>query len=167
MATFPIRRTISMITLTAAWCALWGSLTIANAAGGALLSAVLTSSLVSTSPGGSVRLVPLMKLISLVMIDLVKSTLSVATEILTPTDRTDEAIIAVQLQPGSRDHLLLLVVAVTLTPGTAVVETDSDTGTLYLHLLHDQRRDETLEHVNELAQLVCDALPVRTSGAKA
>lgn len=163
---FSPRRIISMVALTFAWCALWGSVTVANATGGLLLSAVLTSSAVSTSYRGSVRLVPLAKLIGLVMVDLAKSTISVAEEILTPTDHTDEAIIGIDLPSNSRDHMLLLVVAVTLTPGTAVVDVDSETGTMYLHLLHDQRRDETLAHVHRLARLAGDALPVR-SGATA
>lgn len=167
MAMVPLRRIISVVALTMAWCALWGSATIANISGGVLLSIVLTSSVVSTSSIGSVRIVPLLKLIGLVMVDLAKSTMSVATEILTPTDRTDEAIIGVKLPTGSSDHLLLVVVAVTLTPGTAVVDIDPDTGTIYLHLLHDQRRDETLDHVNQLARLACAALPVRPEGVNA
>ena len=89
--------------------------------------------------------------------------MSVALEVLTPTDRTDEAIVAVPLPTESRRHLLLLIVAVTVTPGTAVIDADPDTGTLYLHLLHSDRRDATVAHVEELAELACKALPVRSA----
>ena len=100
------------------------------------------------------------RFIGLVAVDLVVSTFTVAREILTPTDYTDEAIIAVPVPGETRSHLLMLIVAVTVTPGTAVVDTDPDTGTLYLHLLHADRSEQTTAHVTELAQLACRALPV-------
>ena len=36
-----------------------------------------------------------------------------------------------------------------------------DTGTLYLHLLHSDRRESVTEHVRELAELACRALPTQ------
>jgi multisubunit Na+/H+ antiporter MnhE subunit len=109
---------------------------------------------------GGVRIVPLLHFLWLVVIDLVVSTVHVAWEILTPTDYTDEAIIAVDTQVESRSHLLMLVVAITVTPGTAVVDTDADTGRLYLHLLHAEKADAIVAHVQRLADLACRALPV-------
>jgi len=161
-AIFRPRRLISIGVLTAAWCALWGSVSFANVASGGVVAAVVTSGSVATPGVGGIRIVSLVRLTGLVAMDLVKSTASVATEILTPTDRTNESIIAYQLPAAGRDHLLLMVVAITLTPGTAVVDADPDAGLLYLHLLHDQRRQETIDHVEELGRLACDALPVRT-----
>ncbi len=98
----------------------------------------------------------------LVAVDLVVSTVQVAWEILTPTDYTDEAIIAVDTSVESRSHLLMLVVAITVTPGTAVIDSDVDTGRLYLHVLHAEKSDEIERHVRHLADLACRALPVRT-----
>ena len=81
-------------------------------------------------------------------------------EILTPTDNTDEAIIAVDTDVASRSHFLMLVVAITVTPGTAVIDTDADTGRLYLHVLHAEKAPEITAYVPQLAQLACRALPV-------
>ena len=50
-------------------------------------------------------------------------------------------------------HTLLLTSAITLTPGTAVVEIDRDRSTLFLHLLHMDRRSQVEGHVVELASL--------------
>jgi multisubunit Na+/H+ antiporter MnhE subunit len=80
-------------------------------------------------------------------------------EILTPIDYTDETIIAVDTQAEARSHLFLLVVAITLTPGTAVVDTDPDTGRLYIHLLHADAEPQVIEHVRQLAELACQAFP--------
>ena len=95
----------------------------------------------------------------LVAVDLVGSTITVVREVLTPTDHTEEGIIAIPLPPGSSDHLLLLFVAITVTPGTAVVAADPERSILYLHVLHCDRRRFVVEHVHELADLAVRALP--------
>ena len=161
------RRISSIVTLTLVWCFLWGSFSFANVAGGVVIGAGIVLLGVGTEAFGSIRPIPLAKLIWIVAIDLIKSTVNVAYEILTPTDYTEEAIIAVRPDVDCRDHLLLLVVAITLTPGTAVVDADPDTGTLYLHLLHANKREEIVEHTNDLARLASQALPVERRGAAA
>ena len=153
------RRVITIGALTFAWCALWGEVTVANVASGVVLAALVVGIGVGTPGIGRVRLRPLLRFAALVGADLLRSTISVSREILTPTDYTDEAIVAVRVPADARTHLLLLVVAVTVTPGTAVVDTDPDTGTLYLHLLHAEQRESTVAHVRTLAELACAALP--------
>lgn len=159
-----IRHLLSIVALTTAWCGLWRSVSIANLLSGAALASALTYSGLGTSGRGGIRITPLLQLCWLVLVDLVMSTINVAIEIITPTNRTDEGIIEVTLPSEARQHLLLLVVAITLTPGTAVVDADPDTGVLYLHLLHIERRDATIEHIDTLARLTCEALPVNNIG---
>jgi len=159
------RRLVVVAALTLVWCGLWGEVTVANAVSGLGIASIVIMLGVGTPGRGSIRLRPLLHLLWVVALDLVKSTVSVATEIITPTDRTNESIIAVNVTPESRDHLLLLIVAITLTPGTAVVDADPDTGTLYLHLLHDERRAATIEHVELLTRIACNALPTSTRTA--
>lgn len=157
---FAMRRIITIVTLTAAWCALWGSVSFVNVASGIVVSAVVSVPALGTPGVGSVNIVPLMRFGFVVLRDLVASTFSVAYEVLTPPDNTDEAIVAVDLPGDSRAHLLLIVVAVTVTPGTAVIDVDSAQGRIYLHILHAERAAATAEHVEELAELACAALPV-------
>lgn len=154
------RRVLTVLTLTAMWCILWGTVSVANVASGLVVSAATVGLGLGTSAVGGIRIRPLLSLLWMVAVDLVRSTVDVAVEILTPTDRTEEAVVAVQLPMRSRDHFLLLIVAITLTPGTAVVDGDPDNGTLYLHILHNRRRAETIEHVERLADLACRALPL-------
>ena len=157
---FSVRRLLTIVGLVAAWCALWGSVSVANVLSGTVLSLILLSASLGTRSSGGLRLVPLVRFAGLVAVDLLLSTVNVAREILTPTDYTEESIVAVVPPIDARRHLLLLVVAITVTPGTAVVDTDPDDGTLYLHLLHHDRAEATIAHVQELAQLACAALPV-------
>lgn len=160
-----IKRSVTLFALTATWCALWKDLSIANIGAGVILGMAIMSLNVGTSCRGGIRLRPLLQLIWLVLVDLVESTVGVAREILSPTDYTNEAIIAFEIPNEARHHFLLLVIAITLTPGTAVVDADPDTGTLYLHLLHAERRTEVESHVKKIARLACDALPVRPATA--
>lgn len=149
---------ISVILLTVVWCGLWGEISAAN-----LLSGVaVTSFAVAGRPVRSqtgIQLGPLLRLGWLILVDLVSSTVQVAREVLTPTDYSEEGIIAVQVPESSMAHTLLLTSAITLTPGTAVVEIDRDGSTLYLHLLHMDRRAQVQDHVVELANLSIKALP--------
>lgn len=153
-----VRRVAVVIGLTAAWCSLWGSITFANVAGG-----LVVGSIASFSGGpatGGIRFVPMMRLLWLVTVDLVVSTSVVVREVLTPTDHTDEVIVAFEIPEAGRRHLLFLYIAITVTPGTAVVAGDSDLSTMYLHVLHGDRVDEVIEHVEVLAALVSRAFPV-------
>ena len=154
------RRLATLVLLVGAWCALWGTVSVANVLSGLAIAVGALLVAGGDAGAGSVRVVPLAQFIWLVVVDLVTSTFRVAWEILTPTDYTDEAIIAVDTQIEARHHLLLLVVAITVTPGTAVVDTDPDTGRLYLHVLHAEDSGEIIAHVQRLAELGCRALPV-------
>ena len=41
-----------------------------------------------------------------------------------------------------------------------LVDVDPDSGRIYCHLLHGERAEATAKHVEELAELACQALPV-------
>ena len=157
---FTLRRLISIAVLVGVWLALWGDISVANLLSGVVIAVAVSATGIGTAGRGGVRILPLLKFSVLVFWDLLGSTWTVAREVITPTDYTDEAIIAVDVPIASRSHLLLLIVSITLTPGTAVVDADPDSGTLYLHLLHAERREETAAHVRELAELACAALPI-------
>ena len=153
------------VALIFAWCALWGGPSVANVASGTAIAAIVVGAVSrrrrrseGAGPRG-IRIGPLARLLALVATDLVRSTVSVAYEVLTPTDHTKEAIVAVPLPPTARPHLLLLVVGITVTPGTAVVDYRPDTGNLYLHLLHRSRREEVEAHAQRLAELASAAFP--------
>lgn len=154
------RRIATLALLVAAWCALWGSVSVANVLSGTLIAVAATLFSGVDRNAGGLHIIPLLHFMWLVVVDLVVSMASVAWEILTPTDYTDEAIIAVDTNMESRSHLLMLVVAITVTPGTAVIDTDADTGRLYLHVLHAERAPEIEQHVRRLADLAGRALPV-------
>jgi multicomponent Na+:H+ antiporter subunit E len=142
-----------------AWCALWGEASVANLASGLVLVLVVGRLRLGAGTSGPIRPGALLRFGWIVVVDLIVSTVAVGWEILTPTDSTEEAIVAVQVPADARRHLLLIVVAVTVTPGTAVVDVDPERGTLYLHLLHCDRQEAVTDHVARLAALADAALP--------
>lgn len=157
------RRMVTIVVLVAVWCGLWGTVSVANVASGLVVAVAVLATGFGSGVRGAVRPVPLARLVWLVAVDLVRSTYGVASEVITPTDHTREAIIGVELPPDGRAHTLLLTVAITLTPGTAVVDADPENDMLYLHLLHVERRAEVEAHTKRLAHLACAALPTRTT----
>lgn len=160
---YSLRRLVTVAGLVFAWCALWGEPSLANIASGVVVATLVSGRRSGASGRGRIRVRPLLRFGALVVVDLVMATAGVAKEILTPADSTEEAIVAVSVPTDSRAHLLPLIVAITVTPGTAVVDVDADTGTLYLHLLHAERRSAIEEHVRELADLASRAFPAPRS----
>ena len=162
-AWFTPRRLLAVVALVAAWCAIWQRVSLANVASGLIVAVVALSFSPPPAGSGTIRPAPLLRFFWLVGVDLVRSTITVAREILTPTDHTEEAIIRVDTPVDTRSHLLLLVVAITVTPGTAVVDTDPDSGRLYLHVLHAEQIPEIVAHVERIADLACRALPIEAA----
>ena len=157
---FTLRRVAMIGVLVASWCVLWGSLSAANVISGTLLALAVSSPGLGDALPGGVRPVPLAHLTWLIFVDLTRSTIKVASEVLSPSDHTSESIVAVTIPPEGRRHMLLYTAAVTLTPGTVVVDVDMDAGTLYVHLLHDANVSANGTHIQRLAELASRAFPV-------
>lgn len=154
-----LRRVLTATGLTLAWCALWGSFSVADVLSGAAVSVLALVVGVGGSGRGGIRLGSLLRFTALVAADMVASTVAVMREVLTPTDHTEEGIIAVPVPIECRHHLLLVYVAITVTPGTAVVAAESDGTVLYVHVLHSDRRHAVAAHIVRLAELANRALP--------
>ena len=154
-----VRRLVTLAALVAAWCALWGSVSWANLLSGVLVGVVALSIGVGGSGRGGVRIVPMLRLAGVVATDMVVSTVAVARAVVVPGAHPIEGIVAVPISAPAKHHLLLLFVAITVTPGTAVVAAEADGSVLYLHVLDVERRGEVEAHTRRLAELACAALP--------
>ena len=150
---------VAVVVLAVAWCGSWGEFSLANVVSGLAIGVLLRLMLRGESSHRSVHLVSLARLVALVAVDLVKSTASVVYEVLTPTDYTNEKVVDVVAGPDAVNHLLLLTTAITLTPGTAVIDADPETGTLRLHLLHADTEAAVTRHVAKLVSLATEAFP--------
>ncbi len=159
------RRLVIVATLTATWCGLWRDVSVANILAGALLTIAIIASGLGTTGRGGIRLIPLLKFTWLVLVDLTRSTSKVALDTITP-DSTKESIVAIEVGKAARHHHLLMIVAITISPGTAVVDADPQSGTLYVHILYRRWTESTIEHIQKLAQLAVEALPVDSDSSE-
>ncbi|WCN82904.1 Na+/H+ antiporter subunit E [Micromonospora sp. LH3U1] len=123
--------------LLVVWNLLWGDINWANLIGGLLVGgAVLVFfPLPAVSFGGRLRPRALLVFAVRFAVELVSASLHVARIAVQPGYRPRGAIIAVQLRVPTDLNLALTAEAVSLVPGTLILEVDRDSGTLYLHVL--------------------------------
>nr|WP_231135024.1 Na+/H+ antiporter subunit E [Motilibacter deserti] len=162
------RRQLPVIAwLTLVWVLLWGTWSWANLLSGILVSLIVLAvlPLPAVTEGRRVRPLALLRLIAYVARDLVVSSVEVSRLALSPGPRVTSAVLAVRLQ--TRSDLILTVVAeaLSLVPGSVIVEIDSPTGTLYVHVL-GVRDAEGAERFRaralHLEHLIRRALPAMT-----
>ena len=151
----PLRRVVPWVILTVAWVALWGDLSLGNVLAGMAVAVLVLALVGERQPAqGTLRPVATARFGLYVVWSLVKATSLVAWEVLTPTNRIVEGIIAVPLPDATPTVVTVVTAAVGLTPGTVVVEVDEDPVVLYVHVLHlrdvEQVRAE-LRHLEALA----------------
>ncbi|WP_410820818.1 Na+/H+ antiporter subunit E [Micromonospora sp. 050-3] len=139
--------------LVVVWNLLWGDINWANLVGGLLVGAAVLVfyPLPAVSFGGRLRPRALLVFAGRFAVELVSASLHIARIAVQPGYRPRGAIIAVRLRVSTDLNLALTAEAVSLVPGTLILEVDRDSGTLYLHVLDthgpgdlDVARDRTL-----------------------
>ncbi|MEU8256288.1 Na+/H+ antiporter subunit E [Micromonospora inaquosa] len=156
--------------LVVVWSLLWGDITWANLVGGLLVGgAVLVFfPLPAVSFGGRLRPRALLVFAGRFAVELVSASLHIARIAVQPGYRPRGAIIAVRLRVPTDLILALTAEAVSLVPGTLILEVDRDAGTLYLHVLDthgpadlDVARDRTLVVEQRIVRAVGSTAEVR------
>ncbi len=165
------RHLVLVALLVAAWCALWGEISAANVLSGlvvatGIVALGLRNRTFGDATAGRIRLGPLVRLGLVVAVDLARSTVTVAREVVTG-GQGDEAVIAINVPPAARRHYLVLVVGITVSPGTAVVDADPDNDVVYVHLLQASARAEVEAHVRLMVELASAAFPDDDRGTSA
>jgi multicomponent Na+:H+ antiporter subunit E len=157
-------RPIVVLWLTAVWVALWGDVTFANVAGGAVVALAVTVLLPATGDRGratsersTIRPLAALHFAGWFALKLVEANAVVAWEILTPRNLINEGVVAVPLH-GCSDGLTTLVAnCVSLTPGTLVLDVDRDPLVLYVHVLHLRSIADVRAEVQTLERLAIRA----------
>lgn len=128
---------VALAWLVLVWNLLWGRISWGNLAGGLLVgSAVLVFfPLPAVTFGGRLRPRALLVFAGRFVVELVSASLHVARIAVQPGYRPRGAIIAVTLRVRTDLNMALTAEAVTLVPGTLILEVDRESATLYLHVL--------------------------------
>ncbi|GAA0798253.1 Na+/H+ antiporter subunit E [Spirilliplanes yamanashiensis] len=130
-------RIVAVAGLVAVWLLLWGSFTPLTLAGGIVLALVVLAvfPLPPVTFAGRLRPWPIAVFTALFLRDLLLASAQIAWLAIRPGPPPRSAIIAVPLRVGSDLNLTLTAEAVSLIPGSLIVEADRRTGTLYVHVL--------------------------------
>ena len=147
-----LARAGAVVWLTVVWCAVMESVSVGTIVAGALVGAALT--LLFPSREGTLadtrfRPVAFVVMNASLFSLLVRANLLVAWAVISPTRAgLRRGIVAVPLVPSSELVLNLLMNAVSLTPGTLILEVRREPLTLYIHVL--QLRTEIDLHLEVL-----------------
>lgn len=158
---------VAMCWLVLVWNLLWGEFSVGNLLGGVLVAmAVLVFfPLPSVSFGGRLRPVALLRFAVRFAADLVVASCHVALTALRPGYVPRNAIVAVRLRVRSDLNLTLTAEALSLVPGSLIIETDRRTGTLYVHVLDVRGPDPVANARRSVHEL--EARIVRAVGSAA
>jgi multicomponent Na+:H+ antiporter subunit E len=129
--------------LTLVWVLLWGTFTVQTIIGGVLV-AVAVMALFPMPPAPDrlpIRPLPLLGLLGFLAYDLVASTVGVSWQVLRYGPRARGTILEVPLYSSSDRVATVLANAVTLSPGTAVLQFAPERGVWYAYSLGPRDHD--------------------------
>lgn len=157
-----LRSALVVIAGAAIYVALWSDLTVANVVWGGVFGAltlVLFPLSSRTRPEVRFRVLAILRYLVHVFGELVKSSLYVAYEVLTPGDNLNQGIVEVPMRTRSAGVITLVANSVSLTPGTLTLEVASNPTRLYVHVMHLNDVEEVREQVRRMEDLAMKAFP--------
>ena len=157
----PKRLVITLVWSVVVWTALWGEISVANVGGG-LVVGLATLLLVPVRSRGErvrVRVLAALRFLAFFVWALVKASVIVAWEVVTPRNRIHQAIVEVPIPTASPGVTALIANAISLTPGTLTLEARREPATLYVHVLHLRTIEETRAELGRLVDLAVRAFP--------
>lgn len=154
-----LRACVALVWATLVWVALWGRVTTANVVWGLVLGAVTLRAVPLSDTPHQVPIRPLriVQALGFFLWSLVRSSVEVAWEVVTPRSRIEEGIIEVALRTRSRGLITVIANAISLTPGTLTLEARPDPPTLWVHVLHLGDMEDARAQVTRLETVVLSA----------
>lgn len=130
-------RLLSVLWLTLVWVLLWGTGTPLSVVGGVLVAVLVTALFPHPLVPDRLRVRPLrlVGLVGYLAYDLVVSTVEVSWQVLRHGGRARGAIMAVPLLTDSDRLVTVMANALSLSPGTMVLQIDHGSGVWYVYVL--------------------------------
>lgn len=126
---------LTVIVLTVVWCLLWGKLDAFTVIGGLMISGMLVAMFYLPPLEITGRLHPISAAYACVRLtlDIIRASMIVAAQALWPWWRSTGAVVKFDLHTTDDLIITLTAEAISLVPGTLVVEIDRNNGVLYVH----------------------------------
>jgi len=137
-------RLVAVAVLVAVWVLLWGTFTWASLVGGLLVALVVLAvfPLPPVTFAGRLHPLGLLRFALRFARDLVVASAQIAVQAFRFGHTPRSAVIAVPLRVPSDLNLTLTAEALSLVPGSLIIEVDRATGTLYAHVFGVRNRAE-------------------------
>lgn len=169
-----VRLPALIIWLTLVWAMLWGDLGLASLLSGLGIAVFVVLVARPTGVHGiqltSFHPVSAVVFLGYFLVQLVKSNLQVAWEVITPRPNMNRAIISVPLHVSTDGLATVVGNAITLTPGTLTVDVRRDDPdrppVLYVHALHFTDVDSLRRDVLRLERLAVRAFGTKEQRAE-
>lgn len=155
-----MRRFLMNLGLAIVWMGLTGSVTEWNFLAGLIVGALIIS--VYSGAAGEISYLGrgwrLLSSLGQFIRMIVQSNMRVAWEVLTPKMHQKPRIIRYPVEGLSDAHRTAIASAVTLTPGTLVVDVSPDNKWLYIHCLYAEDREQAIQGIDEVIKVVEEGL---------
>lgn len=156
-------RIVLAIWLVAVWVALWRDVSAANVVSGVVVSAgVIWLFPPERRATLTVKPLALARFVLAVAWSIVRANVVVAWEVVTPSNRINEGVVAVELASSHPVVITLVSHAIGLAPGTMVIDVDKgedrEASLLYVHVLHLREVDDVRREVLDLERLALAAV---------
>lgn len=149
-----------IVIWTGVWVALWRDLSFANVLAGAILANLLLLKFpprTMVANQGYVSFGALFRFAAFLIKEIVTANVVVAWEVVTPTNKINEGIVAIPIRGVSEGLVTLVANSISLSPGTLTIDTRSNPSTIYVHVLHLHNIDAVRRNVQHLEMLAIEA----------
>jgi len=156
-----------LVGLVLLWMVLWGQVTWLSVLTGIVVAIIVTRTfyLPPVDLSGRINLWYLLVFLAHFFLDVALASFTVAFQALNPRPIPQSSVIGIQLRTRSDLIMTLDAIAMSLVPGSLVVEADRERSTLYLHTFATRTEDDV--EAMRAKVLVVEARIVRAIGSKA
>jgi len=155
-----------LVGLVLLWMVLWGQVTWLSVLTGIVVAIIVTRTfyLPPVDLSGRINLWYLLVFLAHFFLDVALASFTVAFQALNPRPIPQSSVIGIQLRTSSDLIMTLDAIAMSLVPGSLVVEADRERSTLYLHTFATRTEDDV--EAMRAKVLVVEARIVRAIGSK-
>jgi multicomponent Na+:H+ antiporter subunit E len=135
---------VLLLGLIILWCLLWGQFTVLSVVTGAILAVVVSLIFYLPAIDLSGRINPWHTLVFFVrlIVDIARASLDVAWLVIDPRYKPSSAILAIALDTRSDLIMTWTAEAISLVPGSIVVDVDRQESVLYVHVINVTTEDD-------------------------
>lgn len=139
-----------MITfLILIWCGFSNDFGIGNLLLGMTVSMLCCFLLTSQQPQYHIRLWPLLLLLAFTLVELIKSSLIVAWDVITPKHLSTPKVVEIELACKHQAERMLLANLISLTPGTLSIDLSEDKTMLKVHMMFAKDASQAMHFIKQ------------------